>query len=366
MASIHNAATTFDFLAVNCVPESHVWTEQKDYPVVPESAGNDAVPVVDMADGTEGAIAAVAQVAEEWGGFLLVGHGVPIELLVRVEEQIKCLLARPAPEKERAARGGDFKNGYGVPPYALYFSKLMWSEGYTFSAANVRSEFRRIWPDGGDEYMRFCDVMEEFHKEMRALGEKVLDMFYKVLGLSADHIAGGGVERQIRDTMTATMRLNMYPKCPEPERAIGLAAHTDSVFFTFIMQNLVPGLQFLRRGPDRWVTVPAQPGALPVLIGDLFHVLTNGRFHNVLHRAVVNQDRERVSVAYLIGPPKDMKVAPLDVATRQGSKAAFRVVTWPEYMVAREKTFWNDGAALKMLRVTEDEGDAELAQGMNK
>jgi gibberellin 3-beta-dioxygenase len=132
------------------------------------------------------------------------------------------------------------------------------------------------------------------------------------------------------------------------------------------MQSLVPGLQLLRRGPDRWVTVPAQPGALPVLIGDLFHVLTNGRFHNVLHRAVVNQDRERVSVAYLIGPPKDMKVAPLDAAIRQGSKAAFRVVTWPEYMVAREKTFWNDRAALKMLRVTEDEGDAELAQGMNK
>ncbi|KAM0910446.1 hypothetical protein ACQ4PT_014174 [Festuca glaucescens] len=323
MASIQNAATTFDFLAVNCVPESHVWTEQKDYPVVPESAGNDAVPVVDMERDTDGAIATVAQAAEEWGGFLLVGHGVPIELLVRVEEQIKCLLARPAPDKERAARGGEFKNGYGMPPYALYFSKLMWSEGYTFSAANVRSEFRRIWPDGGDEYIRFCDVMEEFHKEMRSLGEKVLDMFYKALGLSADHIAGGEVERQIRDMMTATMRLNMYPKCPEPERAIGLAAHTDSVFFTFIMQSLVPGLQLLRRGPDRiasaspWLTLSARP--------------------------------------------KDMKVAQLDTAIHPGSKAMFRVVTWPEYMVAREKTFWNDGSALTMLRVTEDEGDAQLA-----
>jgi gibberellin 3-beta-dioxygenase len=51
--------------------------------------------------------------------------------------------------------------------------------------------------------------MEEFHKEMKALGEKVLDMLYKALGLSADHIAGGDVERQIRETMTATMRLNM-------------------------------------------------------------------------------------------------------------------------------------------------------------
>ncbi|KAM0860432.1 hypothetical protein ACQ4PT_046559 [Festuca glaucescens] len=156
MASIENAATTFDFLAVKCVPESYVWTEQKDYPVVPESARHDVVPVIDMADGTDSAIAAVERAVEEWGGFLLVGHNVPIELLVRVEEQIKCLLARPAPEKERAARSGGFKNGYGVPPYAPYFSKLMWSEGYTFSAADVRSEFRRIWPNDGNEYMHFC------------------------------------------------------------------------------------------------------------------------------------------------------------------------------------------------------------------
>ncbi|XP_047063290.1 gibberellin 3-beta-dioxygenase 1-like [Lolium rigidum] len=365
MASVQNAPATFDFLAVNCVPESHVWTEQKDYPVVPESAGPDAVPVVDMADATDGAIAAVARAAEEWGGFLLVGHGVPIELLARVEEQIKRLFARPASEKERAARGEGFKNGYGVPPYALYFSKLMWSEGYTFSAADVRSEFRRIWPDGGDDYLGFCDVMEEFHKEMRALGVKVLDMFYKALGLSADQIAGGEVERQIRDTLTATMHLNMYPKCPEPERAIGLAAHTDSGFFAFIMQSLVPGLQLLRRGPERWVTVPALPGALAVVIGDLFHVLTNGRFHSVLHRAVVNQDRERVSVPYFLGPPKDMKVSPLDAAILQGSKAVFPTVTWAEYMVVREKTFGKDASALAMLRVTGDEEDAELAQDMN-
>jgi gibberellin 3-beta-dioxygenase len=216
-------------------------------------------------------------------------------------------------------------------------------------------------------------------------------MFYKALGLTADQIAGGEVEREIRDTMTATMHLNMlglmnqlyfsdaqvisltlclssscrYPKCPEPERAIGLAAHTDSGFFTFIMQSLVPGLQLLRRGPERWVTVPAMPGALAVVVGDLFNVLTNGRFHNVFHRAVVNQDHERVSVPYFLGPPKDMKVAPLDAAVRPGEKAAFRAVTWPEYMVIREKMFNKDASALTMLRVTEDEGDAELAQGMN-
>ena len=149
------AAATFNFLTANCVPESHVWTEQKDYPVVSESAGHDTVPVVDMAD-QDGAIAVVARAAEEWGGFLLVGHGVPIELLARAEEQINRLFALPALEKARAARGKGY--GYGVPPYALCFSKSMWSEGNTSSTADVRSEFRRVWPDGGEDYLRFWYV----------------------------------------------------------------------------------------------------------------------------------------------------------------------------------------------------------------
>lgn len=353
---VENAAAYFDFRAAERVPESHAWKEKHDHPVVAEAAaGPDAVPVVDMRDVT-GAAAAVARAAEEWGGFLLVGHGVSEELLARMEEQIARLFARPAPDKARAARRPGDANGYGVPPYSLFFPKLMWSEGYTFRAASVRSEFRRIWPDGGDDYLRFCDVMEEYHKETRALGDKVLVMFFKALGLTDDQIAAGEAERNIRDTMTATMHLNMYPKCPDPERAIGLTAHTDSGFFTFILQSLVPGLQLLRRGPDRWVTVPAVPGALAVVIGDLFHVLSNGRFHNVFHRAVVNRERDRISVPYFLGPPGDMKVAPLMSAVPPGRRAAFRAVTWPEYMVIREKTFSTGVSALTMLKVAEKGG----------
>jgi gibberellin 3beta-dioxygenase len=97
---------------------------------------SNTVPVVDMACGDADA---VARTAEEWGGFLLVGHGVPAGVVDRAQEQIVQLFSLPAPEKTHAAR-------------------LMWSEGYTFPAANVRSEFRRVWPDAGDEYLRFWCV----------------------------------------------------------------------------------------------------------------------------------------------------------------------------------------------------------------
>ncbi|RLN30237.1 gibberellin 3-beta-dioxygenase 2-3-like [Panicum miliaceum] len=195
--------------------------------------------------------------------------------------------------------------------------------------------------------------MEEHHREMRALGGRLLDVFFGALGLTADQIAAGETERKIRETMMATMHLNLYPRCPEPERAMGLAAHTDSGFFTFITQSPVPGLQLLRRGPDRWVTVPAPPGAFVVVLGDLFQLLTNGRFRSAHHRAVVNRERDRISVPYFLGPA----VAPLASAVPPGRKAAFRAVTWPEYMGVRGKALRTDASALALLQVAEEGED---------
>ncbi|KAF0925939.1 hypothetical protein E2562_018741 [Oryza meyeriana var. granulata] len=361
----NNGAAYFDFRAADRVPESHAWTalnEEDSAPVVAAAAapGDDAVPVVDMRDGDTSAVAVAARAAEEWGAFLLVGHGVPDDVLARAEEQAARLFALPAAAKARAARRpGGSSTGYGVPPYLLRYPKRMWAEGYTFPPAAVRDEFHRVWPDAGDDYHRFCAAMEEYDAAMRALGERLLAMFFKALGLAGDEVTGGETERKIRDTLTSTLHLNMYPKCPDPDRAIGLAAHTDSGFFTFILQSPVPGLQLLRRRPDRWVTVPAgTPRALIVVVGDLFHVLTNGRFHSVLHRAVVNWGSDRISMPYFLGPPADMKVAPLMASgSPPGSKAVYQAVTWPEYMVMREKLFGTNVSALTMIRVAKEEDE---------
>lgn len=242
------------------------------------------------------------------------------------------------------------------------------------------------------------DVMEEYDREMRTLGGRLFDLLFRALGLTDVQFAAGETERMIRETWTATMHpilyvrqkrisdqckrfsaslsfvpvilyvpldsacpstddtYGRYPRCPEPERAIGLTAHTDSGrFITLIMQSPVPGLQLLRRGPDRWVTVPAPPGAFIVMLGDLFQVLTNGRFRSPIHRAVVNRERQRISVPYFLCPPEDMTVAPLASALLPGRKAVFRAVTWPEYMEVKHKVFGTDAPALEMLQLQVDE-----------
>ncbi|PUZ58316.1 hypothetical protein GQ55_5G499600 [Panicum hallii var. hallii] len=356
----------FDFRAARRVPESHAWPGLHDHPVVDGGGAPgtpDAVPVVDLRDPGAAVVARVARAAEQWGAFLLTGHGVPAELLARVEDRIACMFALPAADKMRAVRGPGDACGYGSPPISSFFSKCMWSEGYTFSPAALRGDLRKLWPKAGDDYASFCDVMEEFHKEMRVLADKLLELFLRALGLTSEQVAAVEEERRIGETMTATMHLNWYPRCPDPRRALGLIAHTDSGFFTFVLQSLVPGLQLFRHGPDRWVAVPAVPGAFVVNVGDLFHILTNGRFHSVYHRAVVNRDLDRISLGYFLGPPPHAKVAPLREAVPPGRTPAYRAVTWPEYMGVRKKAFTTGASALKMVAAAEsDDADAAVHQ----
>jgi gibberellin 3beta-dioxygenase len=163
---LKNHRRYFDFRAARRVPESHAWPGLHTHPVVDGGApagGHDAVPVVDMRDDADATAAGVARAAEQWGAFLLTGHGVRPDLLARVEARVANVFAMPASEKMRAVRGPGDKCGYGSPPISSFFSKSMWSEGYTFSPANLRADLRKLWPKAGDDYASFWYVHAFVH-----------------------------------------------------------------------------------------------------------------------------------------------------------------------------------------------------------
>lgn len=69
----------------------------------------------------------------------------------------------------------------------------------------------------------------------------------------------------------ATMRVNYYPKCPQPELTLGLSPHSDPGGLTFLLSDEhVKGLQVLHAG--EWVTVDPVPGGIIVNIGDQIQV----------------------------------------------------------------------------------------------
>eukprot|EP01018_Ginkgo_biloba_P041127 Gb_34356 [translate_table: standard] len=97
-------------------------------------------------------------------------------------------------------------------------------------------------------------------------------------------------------------------RAPQGITAMGLGPHTDSHFITLLYQGDVEGLHYLRNG--KWIVAPVVPNALVVNLGDLLEILSNGRYKSPIHRAVPNQSRSRISVAYLCGPPYKSVIEP--------------------------------------------------------
>lgn len=157
------------------------------------------------------------------------------------------------------------------------------------------------------------------------------------LGISKEDIKWAGPKGEFKEA-SAAFQLNSYPACPDPERAMGLAAHTDSTLLTILYQNNTSGLQVLREGTG-WIMVPPVPGALVVNVGDLLHMLSNGLYPSVMHRAVVNRTHHRLSIAYLYGPPANVQIAPLSNLLGPSHPPLYRPVTWNEYLGTKAKHF---------------------------
>ena len=65
--------------------------------------------------------------------------------------------------------------------------------------------------------------------------------------------------------------------------------------------------------------------------------LSNGRYKSVWHRAVVNSDKERISVASFLCPCNGAVISPAMKLTGEGSPAIYRSFTYDEYY----KKFWS-------------------------
>lgn len=173
---------------------------------------------------------------------------------------------------------------------------------------------------------------------MRKLAGKLMWLVLESLGITEEDVKWANPKESFEGGSDA-LQMNYYPACPEPDRAMGLAAHTDSTFLTILHQNNTSGLQVYREGTGNWVTVPPTPGALVINVGDLLHILSNGVYPSVLHRAVVNRTRCRFSVAYLYGPSAGVKISPLQKLIDHSHPPLYRPVTWSEYLGTKAKHF---------------------------
>lgn len=195
--------------------------------------------------------------------------------------------------------------------------------------------------------------MENYQIKMKSLAHKLFSTILKTLKISEEIITWKSSMAE------GALQLNSFPTCPNPNLAIGLADHTDSMLLTILHQSSTKGLQIFRDGVG-WITVPPPPPPPPpppssaavdhhhhhnlvVNVGDLLHILSNGRFPSVRHRVLVNRDRHRYSVAFFYFPPTESLIAPFD-----HNFPIYRSITVKDYLFLKSKYLAN---ALSHIRI---------------
>ncbi|XP_044961351.1 jasmonate-induced oxygenase 4-like [Hordeum vulgare subsp. vulgare] len=311
------------------IPDRYVKPEH-DRPVVNNGAPRSSVgiPVVDLSS-PEGSVAtarAVSEACREWGFFQAVNHGVPRDLLRRARAAWRCFFRLPVEAKQRYANSPATYEGYGSRLGVERGAVLDWGDYYFLhlrppSSLSAADKWPHLPPD-------LRDATEEYGREVASLCERLMAAMSAGLGVKPGRLQEefGGA-----DGAGVCVRVNYYPRCPQPELTLGLSSHSDPGGMTVLLADeRVRGLQVRGRGGE-WVTVDPIADSFIVNVGDQIQVLTNAAYRSVEHRVTVNADAERLSVAMFYNPRSDLPLAPMAELVSAEAPALYKPMTFDEY-----------------------------------
>ncbi|KAK4390790.1 Flavanone 3-dioxygenase [Sesamum angolense] len=318
--------------------------DEDERPKVAYDQFSDDIPVISLAGiGESGSQRAeicrkIVAACEEWGIFQVVDHGVDSKLIDDMTRLAREFFALPAEEKLRFDMSGGKKGGFIVSSHLQGEAVQDWREIVTYFAYPVKARDYSRWPD---KPAGWRVVTEAYSEQLMGLGCKLLEVLSEAMGLEKDALSQACLE------MDQKVVVNFYPQCPQPNLTLGLKRHTDPGTITLLLQDQVGGLQATRDGGKTWITVLPVEGAFVVNLGDHGHYMSNGRFKNADHQAVVNSNSSRLSIATFQNPAPNAIVYPLKL--REGEKAVMEeVITYME-MYKRKMSRDLELARLKKL-----------------
>ncbi|WOL12903.1 Isopenicillin N synthase [Canna indica] len=317
------------------IPSAFVWPPSERPPVVDELH----IPVVDLQglfDGDETSIQRAAEAVRTacvtHGFFQVINHRIDAAISRDTFAVAEEFFNLPLSDKMKVPKQSGSTWGYAVAHAERFSHKLPWKETLTIcydDSKNGEDIVDYFTFKMGDEFQTMGTTYQRYCKTMNDLSLKIMELLGISLGV------GRVWFRDFFEDGLSTMRCNNYPPCQEPELTLGTGPHSDPTSLTILQQDDVAGLEVLSEG--KWQFVNPIPDALVVNIGDTFMALTNGIYKSCLHRAAVNKDKVRRSVAFFMCPRSDKVVQPpreLLVGSGGGEEAprAYPDFTWKELL----------------------------------
>nr|XP_011460382.1 PREDICTED: protein SRG1-like [Fragaria vesca subsp. vesca] len=339
------------------VPHRYVRPDQ-DPPFVSETATSLLqVPVIDMnkllSDETMPAELQKLHLAcRQWGFFQLINHGVGETLLESVKSGIKEFFSLPMEEKKQFWQQPEDMEGFGQAFVVSENQKLDWSD--MFYLISLPKHFRKphLFPKLPQQLR---DDLEVYSAELEDLAKKILDLMAKALGVEANYM------EELFDQGTQMFRMNYYPPCKQPELVIGLNPHSDPVGLTILLQvNEMEGLQVRKDG--RWTPIKPLNNAFIVNVGDILEIVTNGIYRSIEHRATVNQEKERLSIATFYSPNLGGDLGPAPSLITPERPALFKRIGVADYFRALFARKLEGKSYIDVMRIQHGDEDGNGTQ----
>ncbi|CAI9769214.1 unnamed protein product [Fraxinus pennsylvanica] len=315
------------------------------------SSDSDSIPMIDFSLLTSGHpdqrskfIQDLGKACQEWGFFILVNHGIPENDMNAMVEAAMEFFNMPAEEKQQ------YEPKNASDPIKCG----------NFDVTDTSNRTFTLWRD----YLKLY-VHPEFHCPLKpkTLREALLHYSEKTRKLARALLeAVSETMRLERGYMEETLNLesmfqlfagNFYPPCPQPDHAIGIPPHTDHGLLTLLIHNGVAGLQIEHNG--EWFNVNSPQNSILVNTGDQLEIFSNGRCKSVKHRAVLNNEKTRISIVVANGPSLDAIVGPAPSLVARDGRASYLPMKYEEYIEKQlTKTRVIEKSVLEQLMIQEN------------
>ncbi|KAM0984721.1 hypothetical protein ACFX2I_012009 [Malus domestica] len=296
------------------------------------------LPIIDLSAERSQVRKLIVKACEDYGFFKVINHGVPKDIISKVEEQSLSFFAQPVSEKQRAGPSDPF--GYGCKNIGLNgdtgeVEYLI----FNTNPISIAQRFKTI----SNEPTKFSSAVSEYIAAVRDLACELLDLIGEGLWVPDTSV----FSRLIRDVDSdSVFRLNHYPHlhnkkdiCKDNDTSpssisniskVGFGEHSDPQLLTLLRSNDVGGLQISPQD-GVWVSVPSDPTAYWVNVGDVLQAMTNGRFVSVRHRALTNPSESRMSMAYFAASSLNACLSALPEMVTPEKPRLYKPFTWAEY-----------------------------------
>jgi len=276
-----------------------------------------AIPVIDFAPafaespgGLDAVATAVRSACERIGFFYLAGHGVPEAVVEAAFAAAREFHGLPQDEKMRL-RLNENNIGYLPVNQSIQGASTIhkatrpnYNESFFIShdrpadhpdvVAGTPLRGRNQWPEGHE---RMRAAMVTYFKTLESVGERMLPVLARALGMPAEHFAPF-----FADEAHINLRFLRYP--PQDiadDEQFGQGPHTDNSFITILARLEVPGLA-VRLPSGEWLAPPVIPGTFLVNLGNMMKRWSNDRFLSTPHAVLNESGTDRYSIAFFYSP----------------------------------------------------------------